>query len=392
MRISCRSLVILIGFASVLLLTTGCSNEKTQSPSAAVIEAAHMETDNSDTIYLRPDLRERFKTGRPFYADITEKLSVPGQIKVNELALVQVGASFTGRIVEIYAHLGDNVSAGDRLARISSPELTQAQLAYLRANSLAVLAQRAASRAQQLFAEDVISAAEVQRRESEQQVTRAELSAAEDQLRLLGMDNQAIRELTRHGQIQPAVVITAPRSGTVIARDVTLGQVVQPSDQLFTLADLSTLWVVGDVPEHAAHFVRAGQHVTIRVPALGETNLDGTIIFVADVINPLTRTVAVRTEVDNSQRKLKPDMLATVQIDEQVRAHLVVPSGAVVREHNTDHVFVAQEDGGFTLTSVILGETIDQLRPVESGLTAEKIIVIDGAFHLNNERKRKDLE
>ncbi|HRQ05867.1 MAG TPA: efflux RND transporter periplasmic adaptor subunit, partial [Nitrosomonas halophila] len=130
----------------------------------------------------------------------------------------------------------------------------------------------------------------------------------------------------------------------------------------------------------------------IRVPALGNISLDGTIIFVADIVNPLTRTVTVRTEVDNPQRKLKPDMLATVHITEHAHAQLVIPVGAVVREDNRDHVFVARDENHFTLVPVELGEAVNQLRPVHAGLATDQTIVVEGAFHLNNERKRTDLE
>ncbi len=382
--------VTLLMFAA--LFVTGCRSEEPQDLPDPPEKQVKAEAADTSTFFIRPDLRQRVKVGKPFFTRIAGKLSVPGQIKVHEQKLVRVGASFTGRIVEVYVQLGDNVEAGTKLARIASPELTQAQLAYLRANSLAVLAERAAVRAKQLFAEDVISAAELQRRESELQVSNAELSAAKDQLRLLGVKNGAIQDLTRHGQILPSVEITAPTSGTVIERNVALGQVVQPSDQLFTLADLSVLWVVGDVPEHAAYFVEQGQHVEIRVPALGGKSFDGIIIFVADIVNPLTRTVMVRTEVDNPERKLKPDMLATVHIAGHAHERLVVPEGAVVREHNRDHVFVAQEEGGFVLVPVELDEPINQVRPVIAGVTADQSIIVEGAFHLNNERKRTDLE
>lgn len=386
---SFKTRIITIALIFTMFLIVSCDSSVEQKSPQKSIEA---ESTDSHVIFLRPDLQERIKTGKPFFADISEKLHVPGQIKVNETKLVQVGASFTGRIVEIYAHLGDNVVANAKLARMTSPELVRAQLAYLRANSLAVLAERAAIRARQLFAEDVISAAELQRRESESQVSSAELSAAKDQLFLLGINGQEIEDLTRYGQILPSVVITAPRSGTVITRNVALGQVVQPSDQLFTLADLSELWVVGDVPEHAARFVEQGQYVEVRVPALENASFDGTIIFVSDIVNPLTRTVTVRTEVNNTKRKLKPDMLATVHIDEHARERLVIPEGAVVREHNEDHVFVAQGDGGFALTQVKLDGSVNHMRPVLEGLTPEQQIIIEGAFHINNERKRKDLE
>lgn len=189
--------VIVAIFILATFSISGCSNQEEQEPPEKHVKA---ESTDSHTIFLSTDLRQRVEIGKPFFADISEKLHVPGQIKVNETKLVQVGASFAGRIVEVYAHLGDSVVAGTKLARITSPELVQAQLAYLRANSLAVLAERAAIRARQLFAEDVISAAELQRRTSESQVANAELSATKDQLLLLGVDNQAIQDLTHHGR------------------------------------------------------------------------------------------------------------------------------------------------------------------------------------------------
>lgn len=262
----------------------------------------------------------------------------------------------------------------------------------MRANSLATLADQAAKRAKLLFASDVISAAELQRRESEAQIARADLSAAKDQLRLLGIDNGAMLDLVKHGRILPSVEIRAPRSGIVIERNVAQGQVVQPSDLLFTLADLSIVWVIGDVPEQVAQFVKRGQNVEILVPALENSSFAGVIIAVADLVNPLTRTVTVWTEVDNPLRQLKPDMLATVHITEQAHEHLVIPEDAVVRESNRDHVFVEQTSGTYALVPVELGSAINYLRPVLSGVTVGQRIVVEGAFHLNNERKRAELE
>jgi cobalt-zinc-cadmium efflux system membrane fusion protein len=288
--------------------------------------------------------------------------------------------------------LGDTVEAGQSLARISSPELTQAQLAYLRASSLTTLAQKAAERAHHLLAADVIGVAEMQRRESELQVSRAELEAAADHLRLLGVDSKALKELAKAGTILPSVTINTPRSGIIIARNVITGQVVQPADQLFGVADLSSVWVVGDVPEQIARDVRVGQHVEINVPALGQTSFDGLIIFVADTVNPLTRTVMVRTMVENPRRRLKPDMLATMHIIDNPHESLVVPETAVVREANQDYVFISQGDKRFLRVPVELGPEVADVRPVLKGLTPEQSIVVDGAFHLDNERKLAELE
>ena len=377
----------LIGIMLVLLVS-GCDGSK----SATKKEVVAKEPENTNLVTLEPEKMHHVKIGKSTLINIADKLQAPSQVEVDEHRLVRVGANVTGRIIDVYAMLGDNVVAGAELARISSPELTQAQLAYLRAFSLETLAEKAAERARHLLAADVISVAEMQRRESELQVSQAELGAAEDQLRLLGMDSRAINKLGKDGSIMPSVAIRTSKPGIVIERNVAIGQVVQPSDQLFQVADLSSVWVVGDVPEQIARDVQVGQHVEIHVPALGNISFDGLIIFVADTVNPLTRTVMVRTVVENPRRKLKPAMLASMHILDNPVESLVVPDTAVVRESNKDYVFLVKGDNEFLRVPVELGPEIADMRPVLKGITADQTIVVDGAFHLDNERKLAELE
>jgi membrane fusion protein, heavy metal efflux system len=377
----------LIGIMLVLLVS-GCDGSK----SATKKEVVAKEPENTNLVRLEPEKMHHVKIGKSTLINIADKLQAPSQVEVDEHRLVRVGANVTGRIIDVYAMLGDNVVAGAELARISSPELTQAQLAYLRAFSLETLAEKAAERARHLLAADVISVAEMQRRESELQVSQAELGAAEDQLRLLGMDSRAINKLGKDGSIMPSVAIRTSKPGIVIERNVAIGQVVQPSDQLFQVADLSSVWVVGDVPEQIARDVQVGQHVEIHVPALGNISFDGLIIFVADTVNPLTRTVMVRTVVENPRRKLKPAMLASMHILDNPVESLVVPDTAVVRESNKDYVFLVKGDNEFLRVPVELGPEIADMRPVLKGITADQTIVVDGAFHLDNERKLAELE
>ena len=294
--------------------------------------------------------------------------------------------------MEVYANLGDSVNTGAALARIASPELNRAQLDYLRDYSVMQLNERAVNRARLLFESDVIPAAELQRRETELQVSRAELSAAKDQLRLLGVHDAAIKELVRRGNILSSVPISVPKSGTVIERNVVVGQVVQPADPLFKVADLSTVWAVGDVPEQIARNVMVGQHVELQVPALQDIVLDGLIVFVADTVNPLTRTVMVRTVVENPDRKLKPAMLASMRIIESPRELLVIPEEAVVREANRDYVYLAEADNRFLRVPVELGPEMGNVRPVLAGVSVGQHIVVSGAYDLDNERKLSELD
>jgi membrane fusion protein, heavy metal efflux system len=377
----------LIGILLVLSVS-GCGGDKP----AVKEEVVAKEPENVNLVTLEPEKMHHIKVGKPTLINIADKLQAPSQVEVDEHRLVRVGANVTGRIIDVYAMLGDNVEAGVELARISSPELTQAQLAYLRAFSLETLAEKAAERARHLLAADVISVAEMQRRESELQVSRAELGAAADQLRLLGIDSRALNKLGKDGTIMPSVAIKSSKPGIVIERNVAMGQVVQPSDLLFQIADLSSVWVVGDVPEQIARHVQVGQHVEIHVPALGNISFDGLIIFVADTVNPLTRTVMVRTVVENPRRKLKPAMLASMHILDNPVESLVVPETAVVRENNRDYVFLVQGDNRFLRVPVELGAEVGDMRPVLKGLSIDQTVVVDGAFHLENERKLAELE
>jgi len=132
--------------------------------------------------------------------------------------------------------------------------------------------------------------------------------------------------------------------------------------------------------------------VSIEVPALGHEKLVGKLIFVGQTIDPETRTVLVRTELDNRDGRLKPAMLASMLIEAKPVERLVVAASSVVRENDEDHVFVAEGDGAFRLLKVKLGPEQAGVRVLLSGLKGGEQVVVDGAFHLNNERNRKAME
>lgn len=343
-------------------------------------------------VTVNVEMARNFKVAPLSPQMVSTQRDVPGRIEANEQLVTRIGASVTGRVTEVHADIGARVQAGQVLARVSSPELTNAQLAYLRANAATSQAERALERARLLIQADVIGAAELQRREAELSIARAELRAAADQLMLLGVPSAYVERLRSSGQLNTYAGISATRSGVVIERKVSQGQVAQPGDPLFTVADLSKVWVVGALPEQDAAAVQMGQEVQIRVPALGERRFNGRVVYVSDTISPETRTLMVRTEVDNADRALKPQMLATLRIIGQPRELLAVPEGAVVRDNDRDHLFTQVAAGQFRLTPVELGPATDGVRPVLKGPAAGTPVVVDGAFHLNNERKRAELE
>jgi cobalt-zinc-cadmium efflux system membrane fusion protein len=265
-------------------------------------------------------------------------------------------------------------------------------LAYLKAKSEKELHRRNLGRAQTLFDADVISAAELQRRENEYEIASAETRAAQDQLRVLGVSATSIERLAATGAIDSVASVMATIKGVVVERKIAAGQVVQPSDVLFAVADLSRVWAVAQVPEQQVSQVKVGQSVSIEVPALSHEKLQGKLIYVGQTVNPETRTVLVRTELDNKSGRLKPSMLASMLIESAPVQRLVVPITAVVRQDDTDHVFVELSANTFRLTPVKLASEQNGQRVVLDGLKPGMRIVSDGAFHLNNHRNLTAME
>lgn len=388
------SLVLALAIAGLISLTlTACGNG--EKPATAMAEQAKPELNPSE-VMVSPEMASNFKVAAVTQAELASVQEIAGRIEANERKVTRIGAVVTGRVTEVLAEAGDRVKPGQVLARVASPELTSAQLAYMRASATAALAERSVERARQLIAADVIGSAELQRRESEVQIARAELRAAGDQLKLMGLSGDALTRLRGQGSVAPAAAITASSAGIVIERQVSQGQVAQPGDPLFTVADLSNVWVVGALPEQMARSVQVGQDVQVDVPALGLTVEDppitGKIIYVGDTVSTQTRTVAIRTQVDNKDLALKPQMLASMRIQGAVEKVLAIPAVAVVRENDKDHVYVKKAENHYRLTPVDLGATSGGQRPVLKGLSEGAEIVVEGAFHLNNERKRAELE
>ena len=167
---------------------------------------------------------------------------------------------------------------------------------------------------------------------------------------------------------------------------------MQPADALFTIADLSRVWLVAEVPEQQAHWAREGDEASAEIAALPEHSFTGPLIYVADLVNPETRTVNIRMEIPNPDGVIKPQMLATLMIRKQGVQEMVLPDSAVVREGNRDHVFVETAPGHYQLRPVELGLRDGKVRRVISGVHLGERVVVDGAFHLNTERLRKHLE
>jgi cobalt-zinc-cadmium efflux system membrane fusion protein len=171
-----------------------------------------------------------------------------------------------------------------------------------------------------------------------------------------------------------------------------LGQVVQPSDELFVVADLSKVYAVAEVPERQIDLIEKGQEVDILIPSINEKPIKGKLVYVSDIVNPETLTVMVRSELSNTSREIKPDMLVSMLVQSKPISKVSVPVKSIIRENDKNYVFVQISPNKYRLREVDVGDEFNGMVAIVSGVEEGETIVSDGAFHLNNERKRKELE
>ena len=332
-------------------------------------------------IIVQPVTRSEFRTIRDF----------PGTVEPNEHALAEITTLVRGRVIDVYADLGREVKGGTLLALLYSSELGMAQSAYLKATAKLNVAERAFRRAELLLKEKVIGLAELQRREGEMLSLRAELREARDRLLILGLTDEDLRNLDRNHTIRSHVPVVAPFDGRIIARNLTKGEVVETTEKLFVVADLTDVWVTAVIPEKDIPYIRpdqtgTGQSVEVHVAAYPGQAFQGRITYVGDVLDPATRTMRLRLELPNPERKLKPAMYATVRVYSEPEANaLLIPESAVQRDRDRQFVFVEREPAIFEARDVKLGSSNGREIKVLDGLLEGESIVTNGAFVLKSE-------
>jgi cobalt-zinc-cadmium efflux system membrane fusion protein len=374
--------------AVVAIAALNACNKAAGSHSAKATSVATASTQDAREIAVTEEQEKQLDVGKIPSTVVTDTIKVSGRVEADETRQARVGTPIAGRIAELMVREGDSVQKGQVLAALSSTDLTNAQFAFLRAYSQMQLSQRAVERAQQLLDAGVIGTAELQRRQAELAQNKAEVAAARGQLKVLGMAADAADALETTNTVNSLSQIVASIDGIVLERKATIGQIVQPADTIFLIAELSSVWMVADVPEQTAGNLLEGAYAEAEVSSLPGSTVRGRLTHVHSVLNPDTRTVRVHMDVANTQRKLKPGMLATMTLKQNPRREMVLPLTAIVRENDREFVFVKREPRHFALQEVSISGEYEDRRILAGGLDSGDVVVLNGAFHLNNERKR----
>ncbi|HMG02354.1 MAG TPA: efflux RND transporter periplasmic adaptor subunit [Edaphobacter sp.] len=373
-----------LAFIAVLLLAAGCK-KNTPSP-------AEKPEQDPNVISVTPALAKQLMIGEPKVLDVAGSLQVSARIDTDASRIARIGSPVAGRIIKLLVLEGQYIQRGLALATLHSTDLSDTQFSFVKAFSQEKLAEQATVRAEQLVKADVIGLAELERRRAELLQASTEADAFRTQLRGLGMSDTAIRRLESTRQLNADYPILSTISGTVLERKVTLGQIVQPAEIAFMVADLSNVWVIADVPEESSGHLHKGMDVIVKIPALPDQNVQGKLSYVSPIVDPATRTVQVRMDLPNPHGIFKPAMLAGMTFLDATERKTTIPSTAVVREENKDYVFVQIEPVKFILREVSLGLESGDNRVLESGVSPSEKIVLDGAFHLNNQRKQNAIK
>jgi len=317
-----------------------------------------------------------------------------GKILANENRLAHLSARVPGRIVAVYANLGDRVNTGDRLLLLDSPAFGEAQLEYRKTMTAVRVTEKALERAKALVERGAIGAGEYQRREADYDNARADLLEAEEKLHLLGMTEPEIEQLAQkelpHAKVAQ-VFLRAPFAGEVIERNATVGEVVDPNKMLFTVADLSTVWVRADFPEQQAGQLQIGLGVEVRVSAYPEVVFHGSITYVGAVIDSVTRTIMARLSLPNPDRRLRPEMFAEVILRTPEQRILAAPREALQQVGSRTVVFVVQGPRRFVLRDVKTGESSNDYVEIKTGVEEGDELVTKGSYALKSEFLREQM-
>ncbi len=357
--------------ALLVVLFSACGrSEEPQSLNAATPRAVKEES------------ASRVETAIVEWGASRQKLTLSGKVAYGEDRYSRISSPLQGRVVEVRAHLGDRVKAGDILLVVDSPDIAQAYSEYVKEDSELQYAARAQELAKDLYEDKALPLKDLKQAENELVKARAEFRRAKERLLSLRIAPEELDKPLDRQQITSRFEMKSPLTGIVVERTVTPGQsITGDSDHvLFTIADLDQLQVLADLYERDLALVKEGQSAVVKVEAYLDIDFPAKVTAIGDIVDPLTRTIKVRAQVSNETHKLKPEMFASLELDVNGTARfLAVPREAVVTIDGRQFVYVVESGNRYVKREVkVVNISPAQVRILE-GLAQGERIVTKGA-------------
>ena len=295
-----------------------------------------------------------------------------------------VSYAFPARIAERHVKIGDWVKKGQPLVTLQSEEVGNAKSEYYKAQADFELAKINHERAQRLFDRGVGAKKDFISSDAELKVAEANLTATEKKLHVLGFNEDQVKNIAESHQINPVITLFAPINGKVLVDNAIIGAMIDQATEILTLLDPRKVCIDAEIYEQDIAKVRMNQEIEIQVPAYPGERFAGKVSFISDILNSETRTITVRSEIQNGDLKLKPGMFADmrVQINHQPQV-LVVPAEAVLEDNGNTIIFIAQ-DGKFTPKIIEIGTKQNGDLEIIAGLEEGDQVVTKGNFQLKS--------
>lgn len=366
--------IIVAGIAIAVLAAGGYGVYQLMNPKQQAVSVEHSGHSSGssavagDKVTLDAKARQLagVQTAKAEKKGLTKDIRTTGKLMVNETGKAYLTSRIMGRIDELYINTdGVYVAPGQAIASVYSPDLIAAQEEYL------------------LALETVQKLKNIS---PEMNQTNAKLlQSANRKLELLGVTSGDIEHLQHTRKVNDHMTIRAQFGGTITEKMVLPGAYVMAGERLFSVTDLSTVWLYADVYERDIASIQTGQEVTVTTPAYPGQAFSGVISFISPVLDDATRTTKVRVELGNRDGKLKPNMFANVAIKSPLNETLVVPTSSIIDTGLRKIVFIAQDDSTFIKRDIVVGQESNGLIQVLSGLIDGDIVVTQAAFLIDSQ-------
>jgi cobalt-zinc-cadmium efflux system membrane fusion protein len=359
-----------VGAATVCalaLMLSSCAREQNASAHGSVVDPSNVKVEEApDVNLIKPEHPERFQLATVELQPVRAELKVTGSVAPDVSRSVPAVSLTAGRVIDVKARLGDEVTKGQPLLTMTSPDVSAAFADYQKFQADEVLARKQLERAELLFSKGALAQKEVQVMEDTEQKAKVDLATAAERIRILGADLN---------NPSPVIEIKAPVSGTIVEQNITPGTGVKSLDNspnLFVIADLSHVWVLCDVYENDLAKVHLDDMAEVRLNAYPDKVLHGKVSNIARVLDPATRSAKVRLELDNPRGLMRPNMFASVTFSSiSAQRRPVVPTAAVLKLHDKNWTFHRERDGSFRRQEVQIGTSLpDGMIEVLDGLSA----------------------
>lgn len=371
----------LIGFAAALaILLSGCSSERGASEMTSY-SSGESKTDTAALFTIPQDQMSHVQIVTVQPSKITRTLRLTGAVAYNAFSTTPVITQVGGPVAKILVVPGDRVKRGQPLLEVSSPDYSLLLAAYLKARDTFRVANKNYERAQDLFAHHAIADRDLLQAESDRIQAQADLSAAEEGMKILGIPKP---EDLEKSPISAQIPLLAPIGGEIVERLVSPGQVMQAgTTQAFTISDMSTVWVMANIYQGDLAYVKVGDPAAITTDSYPD-KFSGKISFISPALDPNTRTLQARIVVDNPSGKLKKDMycVATVTAGTVPNA-IALPDASILRDdENQPFVYVATSSNQFGRRQVDIGQSENGQTQILKGLSPGDKVAANGSLFL----------